>query len=172
MRHSSSRPRPRDAARSSLAGALAAADQLPGAAAETFTTVARTAFVDGIHLAATFGVVLAVVAAILTRRFLPREVAPTGAMRSPIEALENAAEFGIGGALPVFADDPRGERRVGPTPPPCDTDPPGRSARKAERDGVATQRGRGVLRGARGDRPADRRRGGRRDRRTAGRPQG
>jgi EmrB/QacA subfamily drug resistance transporter len=95
----------RDAARSSLAGALAAADQLPGAAADTFTTFARTAFVDGIHLAAMFGVVLAVVAAILTRRFLPREVTPTGPMHSPIEALENAAEFGIGGAMPVFADD-------------------------------------------------------------------
>ena len=27
-------------------------------------------------------------------------------MHSPIEALENAAEFGIGGAMPVFADDP------------------------------------------------------------------
>ena len=52
-----------------------------------------------------FGVVLAVVAAILTRRFLPREVTPTGPMQSPIEALENAAEFGIGGAMPVFADD-------------------------------------------------------------------
>ena len=36
-------------------------------------------------------------------------VSPTGAMHSPIEALENAAEFGIGGALPVFADDPHSE---------------------------------------------------------------
>ena len=96
----------RDAARSSLAGALAAAHQLPGAAADTFTAVARTAFVDGIHLAAMFGVALAVVASILTRRFLPRSVAPTGAMHSGIEALENAAEFGIGGAMPVFADFP------------------------------------------------------------------
>ena len=78
-----------------------------------FATVARTAFVDGIHLAAMFGVVLAVVAALLTRRFLPRDVAPTGAMHSPVEALENAAEFGIGGAMPVFADDPRVEERVG-----------------------------------------------------------
>ena len=108
----------RDAAQSSLAGALAAAHQLPAAAAETFTTVARTAFVDGIHLAAMFGVALAIVAAILTRRFLPRTVAHTGAMHSPVEALENAAEFGIGGALPVFADDPHadGARVPGATP--------------------------------------------------------
>ncbi len=95
----------RDAARASLAGALAAAHQLPGAAGDAFTTVARTAFVDGVHLAAMFGVALAIVAAILTRRFLPRTVATTGAMHSPIAALENAAEFGIGGAMPVFADD-------------------------------------------------------------------
>ena len=106
----------RDAARSSLAGALAAAHQLPGAAAETFTTVARTAFVDGIHLAAMFGVALAVVAAILTRRFLPHDVAPTGAMHSPLEALENAAEFGIGGAMPVFADEPVASGRVRSSP--------------------------------------------------------
>jgi hypothetical protein len=28
-------------------------------------------------------------------------------MHSPVEALENAAEFGIGGTMPVFPDEPR-----------------------------------------------------------------
>jgi EmrB/QacA subfamily drug resistance transporter len=95
----------RSAASSSIAGALAAAHHLPGAAGDAFATVARTAFVDGIHLAAMFGVVLAIVAAFLTRRFLPRTVSHHGAMHSGLEALENAAEFGIGGALPVFPDE-------------------------------------------------------------------
>jgi EmrB/QacA subfamily drug resistance transporter len=99
----------REAAGSSLAGALNAANHLSGAAADAFATVARTAFVDGIHLAAMFGVALAIAASILTRRFLPRTVSHTGAMHSGREALENAAEFGIGGAMPVFADDPHAE---------------------------------------------------------------
>jgi len=72
-----------------------------------FVTAARTAFVDGIHVAAIFGVALALIASFLTRRFLPRHLAQTGAMHSPVEALENAAEFGIGGAMPVFPDEPR-----------------------------------------------------------------
>jgi EmrB/QacA subfamily drug resistance transporter len=99
----------REAASSSLAGALAAAHHLPGAAADAFDTVARSAFVDGIHLAAVFGVVLAIAASILTRRFLPRTVAHTGAMHSPLAALEDAAEFGIGGAMPIFPDEPATE---------------------------------------------------------------
>jgi hypothetical protein len=53
-----------------------------------------------------FGVVLAIAASFLTRRFLPRTVSHTGAMHSGVEALENAAEFGIGGAMPVFPDEP------------------------------------------------------------------
>jgi len=105
----------REAAGASLAGALNAAHQLPGAAADAFTTVARTAFVDGIHLAATFGIALAIAASILTLRFLPRSVSHTGAMHSPLGALENAAEFGIGGAMPIFPDEP--DRPVGETVP-------------------------------------------------------
>ena len=97
----------RDAAGSSLAGALHAADKLSVGAADVFVTAARTAFVDGIHVAAIFGVVLAVIASFLTLRFLPRHLAQTGSMHSPVEALENAAEFGIGGAMPVFPDEPR-----------------------------------------------------------------
>src|SRR3954465_14413618 len=56
----------RDAAGSSLAGALHAAHALSGGAAEVFTTAARTAFVDGIHVAAVFGVALSILASFLT----------------------------------------------------------------------------------------------------------
>ncbi len=96
----------RAAAGSSLAGALHVAERLPAAAADVFVVAARTAFVDGIHVAAMFGIVLALTASFLTRRFLPRSLAPEGALHSPLEALENAAEFGIGGAMPVFEDAP------------------------------------------------------------------
>jgi len=56
-----------------------------------------------------------VVASVLTRRFLPRSLASSGALHSPLEALENAAEFGIGGAMPVFNDEPTHERQPDPT---------------------------------------------------------
>ena len=96
----------RAAASSSLAGALHVAERLPPAASDALTHAARVAFVDGIHLAAVFGIALAILASFLTRRFLPHSLAQSGAMHSPLEALENAAEFGLGGAMPVFADDP------------------------------------------------------------------
>jgi hypothetical protein len=108
----------RGTASSSIAGALEIAEQLPGRTGTAFATAAQTAFVDGIHVAATFGVVLAIVAALVTRRFLPRTVAPIGPMHSGVEALENAAELGLGGAMPVFPDtvrdasEPPGESRV------------------------------------------------------------
>jgi Na+/melibiose symporter-like transporter len=94
----------RETASSSIAGALQIAEKLPGRTGTAFATAAQTAFVDGIHVAATFGVILAIVAALVTRRFLPRQVAPVGPMHSGMEALENAAEFGLGGAMPVFPD--------------------------------------------------------------------
>jgi MFS transporter, DHA2 family, integral membrane protein len=96
----------RNTASASIAGALQVAGRLPGDAGHTLATAAQQAFVDGIHLAATFGVALAIVAALVTRRFLPRSVAPIGPMHSAVEALENAAEFGVGGAMPVFPDEP------------------------------------------------------------------
>jgi EmrB/QacA subfamily drug resistance transporter len=101
----------RGAASASLAGALSVARHLPGSAGDAFVVAARTAFTDGIHVASTVGVVLSLVAAVLTYRFLPHSVSTQGPMHSPVEALENAAEFGIGGAMPVFADAP--ERSVG-----------------------------------------------------------
>jgi EmrB/QacA subfamily drug resistance transporter len=57
----------------SLAGALQAASTLPGRAGEALASGAQHAFIDGLHLAATVGVVLAVAAAVVVLRFLPRE---------------------------------------------------------------------------------------------------
>jgi EmrB/QacA subfamily drug resistance transporter len=96
----------RSAASASIAGALDAARQLPGAAAHTFDTIARTAFVDGIHLAGVFGALIALAAAIATTRYLPRSLPSEGAMHSGIESVENVAELGLGGVLPVFDDSP------------------------------------------------------------------
>ena len=95
----------RGTASSSIAGALQVAEKLPARAGAAFATAAQTAFVDGIHVAAMFGVALAIVAALVTRKFLPRAVADVGPMHSGVEALENAAEFGVGGAMPVFPSD-------------------------------------------------------------------
>ena len=72
----------RSAASYSIAGALHAAERLPGPAARVFTLTAQTAFIDGIRVAALFGVGLAVVAAILTTRYLPRVHAAPQKLRS------------------------------------------------------------------------------------------
>ena len=71
------------------------------------TAGAEHAFVDGIHLAVTAGAILALSAAVLVWRYLPTAVAHEGAMESPVGAMEDAAELGIGGVPPLFADDPR-----------------------------------------------------------------
>jgi hypothetical protein len=96
----------RDVASSSLAGALQVAEKLPGGVAGPFVETARTAFVDGIRVASIFGIGLSLIAAFVTRRFLPRAVAPVGPMHSAVDALENAAELGVGGTMPLFADEP------------------------------------------------------------------
>jgi EmrB/QacA subfamily drug resistance transporter len=94
----------RGTASASIAGALQVAEKLPAGIGHTFAIAAQTAFVDGIHVAAMFGVGLAIVAALVTRKFLPRGIAEVGPMHSAVEALENAAELGLGGAMPVFPD--------------------------------------------------------------------
>jgi hypothetical protein len=96
----------RSSANASIAGALEAARHLPGAAAQVFDTVARTAFVDGIHLASVFGALLALAAAFVTTRYLPRSLPDEGALHSGIESMENVAELGLGGVPPVFAGEP------------------------------------------------------------------
>jgi hypothetical protein len=89
---------------SSLAGALQVAGQLPAAAGRALTAGATDAFVGGIHVAVTVGAVLSVLAALAVFRWLPRHIAPEGAEHGALEALENAAELGIGGVPPAFPD--------------------------------------------------------------------
>jgi Na+/melibiose symporter-like transporter len=96
----------RGTASSSIAGALHVAGSLSGPAGDALVHAAQSAFVDGIHVAALFGVVLAVIAAVVTTRLLPRTLAAEGAMHSSVESLEEIAELGLGGVSPLFADDP------------------------------------------------------------------
>jgi EmrB/QacA subfamily drug resistance transporter len=102
----------RSEAAASLAGALSVAARLPGAAGSTLAHAAQQAFVDGIHTASFLGGTLALVAAFVTARFLPRHISPEGAMHSPHEALENVAELGLGGVMPVFDDEPVSDVRT------------------------------------------------------------
>jgi EmrB/QacA subfamily drug resistance transporter len=95
----------RHAAESSISGAIQVASQLPGAAGEALKVGAESAFVDGLHFAVTAGSLLALVAAFLVWRFLPRQLAHEGAMHGAGEAMEEAAELGIAGIPPVFADE-------------------------------------------------------------------
>jgi MFS transporter, DHA2 family, integral membrane protein len=91
-------------ARASIAGALHVAGQLHGAAAAALTLASKSAFVDGVHLASIAGAVLAVLAAVVTYRFLPHQLVSHGAPTSTSEAIEEMAEFGIAGAPPVAAE--------------------------------------------------------------------
>lgn len=94
-----------EVARSSIAGALQVASQLPADAGDALKAGAESAFIDGIHLAVTIGAILAVVAAAIVVRYLPRQLAHEGAMHGAGAAAEDAAELGIAGVLPVFADE-------------------------------------------------------------------
>lgn len=96
----------RDAAQSSLAGALETAGKLPELAGNALTAGAEHAFIDGFHLAVTAGAVLALTAAALVLRYLPRDVAHEGAMSGPVGSVEDATALGIGGVPPIFADEP------------------------------------------------------------------
>ena len=94
----------RSSAGSSIAGALQAADQLPGQAGQALRVGAESAFVDGLHFAVTVGAGLALLSALLVWRFLPRHLAHEGAMHGALEAAEDAAALGLAGIPPVFAD--------------------------------------------------------------------
>jgi EmrB/QacA subfamily drug resistance transporter len=108
----------RRSARSSLAGALQAAQNQTPDVARRITTGAFDAFVNGVHLAVTVGAVLALVAAAVVLRYLPRQLAHQGAMHGGVDSLEDALQLGIAGVEPVFADehfvsdDPLDERRA------------------------------------------------------------
>jgi EmrB/QacA subfamily drug resistance transporter len=104
-------PAPAQAAvQSSLASALDVASHLPAEAAAALTSAAQHAFVSGIHVAAFAGAALALSAASLVVRFLPRRIEQPGAPLGAAAALEDAAELGIAGVPPLFADTPAGDR--------------------------------------------------------------
>ena len=56
-------------------------------------------------MAGLFGAALALAAAVVTVRYLPRSLPDEGALHSPVDSLENVAELGLGGVMPVFADE-------------------------------------------------------------------
>jgi EmrB/QacA subfamily drug resistance transporter len=91
-------------AKSSIAGALNVASTLRGPSSTALTESAHDAFLSGLHLAVLVGATLAVISAGIVYRFLPRSLAPEGAMHGPLESLEDAAELGLGGVPPIFAD--------------------------------------------------------------------
>jgi Na+/melibiose symporter-like transporter len=99
-------PRLRDAARGSVAGAVRVANALPGPAGRLLRAGADLAFVNGLHLAVGVGGLLAFSAAVIIYRYFPHVVAHEGAMAGPREAMEDAAELGLGGIPPIFADQP------------------------------------------------------------------
>jgi hypothetical protein len=45
------------------------------------------------------------VSAVIVFRYLPHSLLGQGAMRGPVESLEAAAELGIAGLPPIFADE-------------------------------------------------------------------
>jgi Na+/melibiose symporter-like transporter len=98
-------PAAQNQASSSIAGALQVAAQLPSEAGRTLTQGAEAAFIDGIHLSVTVGALLAWTAAFLVYRYLPHRLAHEGAMQGAVGSVEDAAELGIAGVLPVFADE-------------------------------------------------------------------
>jgi MFS family permease len=92
-------------AESSISGALQVAAGLPGAAGDALRVGAETAFVDGIHFAVMTGTVVALAAAVLVYRLMPRNLAHEGAMHGAVESMEDAAELGLAGVPPVFPDE-------------------------------------------------------------------
>ena len=59
---------------------------------------------SGIHFAAITGAILGAAGALMVLRFLPRHIAQHGAEHGAVDALEDAAELGLAGIPPVFAD--------------------------------------------------------------------
>ena len=88
-------------ARSSLTGAQQVASQLPRGAGAVVHAGANAAFIDGIHLACVVGAVLAVFAALVVFRWLPRTAAAPAVGERP-EAGEPALE--LAAEAPALAD--------------------------------------------------------------------
>ena len=115
-------PAQQSASKGSLAGAQQTAATLRPAADKALTTAANHAFVDGVHLAVTVGAILAAISAMIVVRYLPKHLAHQGAdgltvedaseqpsahdrRAEAIDAIEQTAELGLGGVLPVTADE-------------------------------------------------------------------
>jgi EmrB/QacA subfamily drug resistance transporter len=94
----------RSVADTSIAGALRVAGTLPDHASTVLTAGSKGAFVSGLHFAALAGAVLALCAGMIVVKFLPPSLVPEGAVRGPVESVEDMAELGIAGAMPLFAD--------------------------------------------------------------------
>jgi hypothetical protein len=77
---------------------------LHAAAGRALTFGAQHAFVDGVHFAVTVGAVLAAIASVVVYRYLPRVLAPEGALHGPVESLETVSELGLGGVPPAVAE--------------------------------------------------------------------
>ena len=99
-------------ASASLGAALQTAARLPQALAGPLVSAAEHAFVSGIHIAAFTGAVLCACAALVSLKFMPQRIEQHGAMHDAASAAEDAAELGLGGALPVFADTAFGDAAV------------------------------------------------------------
>ena len=97
-------PADQESAKSSIAGALNVASSLNGADGQTMTAAAHDAFLSGVHLAVLIGASLAALSAGIVARYLPHSLLPEGALHGPLESFEDAAELGLGGVPPVFAD--------------------------------------------------------------------
>jgi EmrB/QacA subfamily drug resistance transporter len=82
------------AAKSSLAGALDVAARLPGRAGEALTSAAQHAFIDGIHLSASVGVVLALIASVVVLRNLPAQFAH-GQLSEDVNEEREEAEYAL-----------------------------------------------------------------------------
>jgi Na+/melibiose symporter-like transporter len=99
-----------NASTESISGALQTAQSLSHEAGAQLATAAEHAFVSGLHVACLAGVILSALAAVIVYRFFPAQTAPQGAMHGAVESLEEAAELGLAGVPPIFADEfPVGE---------------------------------------------------------------
>jgi len=99
----------RSTANTSIAGALRVAGKLSPHASAVLTAGSKGAFVSGLHFAAIGGAVLALCAAVFVLRYLPHSLVPEGAMRGPLASMEDMAELGISGGMPVFAESTNGD---------------------------------------------------------------
>jgi DHA2 family multidrug resistance protein-like MFS transporter len=81
------------------------ADSIGGKAGAALHVGATSAFMNGMHLSVTISAVLCVISAWLVARYLPSVLSHEGAMRGPVEAMQDVATLGIGGVPPIFADE-------------------------------------------------------------------